>query len=73
MTEDCFTDKLLTSDVCQLFKSISKLTYDTMSSGKQSFNSTVLPKEYHGHYLAETLTLFTVEARTTSLEVANVL
>ena len=40
--EECFIDKLLQSEVCQLFKNISKPAYDAMMNKKQSFNSTLL-------------------------------
>ena len=64
--EECFTDKLSHSKICQLFRTISKLAYDALSIGEQSFNSTLLPKDYHDK--AETLSLFTIETRTSSLD-----
>ena len=68
--KECFTDKLSHSEICQLFRTISKLAYDALSIGEQSFNSTLLPKDYHDK--AETLSLFTIETRTSSLDNDNV-
>ena len=68
--EECFTNKLSQSELCQLFKNICKLAYNAMMNKKQWFSSTLLPKEYHDR--AKNLSLFTIETRTSSLDDNNV-